>query len=244
MSVATAVPPPAAGRVPAAAAVGGVTLALAAVAFVAVFSILAARFGYPDVLDGDAATVLPRLLALGESGRLVWAVYALIPLLLVPAGVGAEAALGGRAPGATRAAAVFAWLAALAMMLGLMRWPSVHWELARAWDGAGPEARAALATVFKGLNVYLGNWLGEFLGELCLNLFFALTAWALTRAGGRVAVLGWVGLAKSAIGFVAMFRNVAPAVAPVSDVENLLLPLWMIVFGVTLARLRAPEARA
>ena len=37
-----------------------------------------------------------------------------------------------------------------------------------------------------------------------------------------------------------MFRNVTPAVAPVAAVNNYLLPLWMIVFGVMLA----PLARA
>ena len=52
-------------------------------AFLAAF--LAAQFDYPAVLDGNAEAVLPRLLALGNSGRAVWAVYALLPLLLIPA---------------------------------------------------------------------------------------------------------------------------------------------------------------
>ncbi len=34
-----------------------------------------------------------------------------------------------------------------------------------------------------------------------------------------------------------MFRNVTVAVAPVSAINNYLLPLWMIVFGVVLFRL-------
>jgi len=37
---------------------GGLCLAGGAVAFIAVFAYLAARFNYPDVLDGPAATVL------------------------------------------------------------------------------------------------------------------------------------------------------------------------------------------
>ena len=47
---------------------GGICLAGGAVAFLGVFAYLAARFNYPDVLDGPAATVLPSLLA---TGRLV-----------------------------------------------------------------------------------------------------------------------------------------------------------------------------
>jgi hypothetical protein len=38
---------------------GGYCLAGGAVAFIAVFSYLAARFNYPDVLNGWAETVLP-----------------------------------------------------------------------------------------------------------------------------------------------------------------------------------------
>ncbi|MBK8002565.1 MAG: hypothetical protein IPK12_01190 [Gemmatimonadetes bacterium] len=63
---------------------GGLALVLAAVLFIAVFSYLAATFHYPDVLDGPADQVLPNLLALGPTGRAVWALYGLIPLLLIP----------------------------------------------------------------------------------------------------------------------------------------------------------------
>ena len=76
-----------------AARAGGWSLIAAAIGFMAVFSYLAARFSYPDVLDGPPADVLPRLIALGSSGRAVWAIYAFLPLLLIPAGVGAYAAL-------------------------------------------------------------------------------------------------------------------------------------------------------
>jgi hypothetical protein len=46
---------------------GGLALILGALAFLAVFSYLAARFGYPDVLDGVASEVLPRLLSTGSG---------------------------------------------------------------------------------------------------------------------------------------------------------------------------------
>jgi hypothetical protein len=54
-------------------------------------------------------------------------------------------------------------------MLGLMRWPSVHWELARAWSSASEGNRVVLAAMFDGLNRYLGNFIGEFLGELSFS---------------------------------------------------------------------------
>jgi hypothetical protein len=61
--------------------IGGLCLAGGALAFIGGFTYLATRFNYPDVLDGPAATVLPSLLATGRQGRLVWAIYALHPLI-------------------------------------------------------------------------------------------------------------------------------------------------------------------
>jgi hypothetical protein len=50
------------------------------------------------------------------------------------------------------------------MCLGLMRWPSIHWGLAASYLQAGPDARIRVHAVFTGLNLYLGNYIGEFLG--------------------------------------------------------------------------------
>ena len=219
---------------------GGWALILAAILFIAVFGYLAARFDYPDILDRPAPEVLPRLVALGTAGRAVWALYALIPLLLVPAGMGAALALRGAAAGAVWSGAAFAVISAFSMMLGLLRWPSIQWEIGRAYAGASPSERAALDTVFAGLNSYLGNFIGEFVGELALNLFFLLTAYAMLRSIGRPRWLGPAGIIASLIGFVAMFRNVTPMVAPVAEANNIVLPLWLLILGITLARERTP----
>lgn len=215
---------------------GGWSLILAALLFLGVFSYLAAKFDYPDVLDRPAGEVLPRLIALGDAGRAVWVLYGLVPLLLIPAGIGVEASLRRAAPGATRAASLFATLCAFAMLLGLMRWPSIQWELGRTWADADGSQRAALGAVFSGLNSYLGNFLGEFVGELCLNLFFALTAFAMLRSPDRPKWAGYAGLAVSFIGFLAMFRNAVAAVGPIAEVNNLVLPVWLLVLGWLLLR--------
>jgi uncharacterized protein DUF4386 len=215
-----------------AARAGGWSLIAAAVGFMAVFSYLAARFGYPDVLDGTASEVLPRLVALGDTGRAVWVIYAFLPLLLIPAGVGAYAALRDAAPSTMRAALACSVVAAVSMLLGLARWPSVHWELARSYATASPEARDAMDAVFSGLNVYLGNFIGEFLGELSLNAFFVLSGVALLRAGRRWA--GYCGIAVGVVGLIASLRNVTSTVEAAAAVNNYLLPLWLVTLGVVL----------
>jgi outer membrane scaffolding protein for murein synthesis (MipA/OmpV family) len=218
---------------------GGWSLIVAAVLFMAVFAYLAAAFDYPDVLDGEGLTVLPRLRALGATGRAVWALYGLLPFLLVPAGVGAHAALRGDAPSRARAALIFAVLGAFAMALGLLRWPSIHWELAAHLDRSGePATREAIVAVFDGLNAYLGQFVGEFVGELLLNLFFLCAALAMLRSTAFPRWAGVAGIAAAVAGLVGMWRNVTPMVALVAEAENYLLPAWMIVLGVLLVRVR------
>lgn len=208
-----------------------------------VFAYLAAQFNYPDVLDGPAATVLPNLLATGQQGRLVWAIYALLPLIWLPAGVAAYEALAPVRRGTMRLALVFAVVAAFAMMLGLMRWPSVHWHLAQAFVQADPAQQAVLAAVFDGLNTYLGNFIGEFLGELAFSVFFLLTALVWLHAPNRSKWIGWVGVGTAVLGLLGMFRNVTAVVAPIAEVNNYLLPAFMIILGVAFVRSPAvPQA--
>ena len=222
---------------------GGVALIAGALAFMAVFAWLAARFDYPAVLDGDAATVLPRLLATGSAGRAAWALYAFLPLCWVPAGVGAYCALRRTHPGAMLVALQCAVISAVAMMLGLMRWPSIHWRLAELQATATSEQQPVIAAVFDGLNSYLGNYVGEFLGELGFSAFFVLSAWALLRSRLVPAWVGAAGLLTGAAGLIGMFRNVTDAVDPVAAANNYLLPLWMIIFGVVLLRVRPEDDR-
>lgn len=219
--------------------VGGLSLIAAALGFIAVFSYLAARFEYPDVLDGPAAVVLPKLLALGDAGRAVWVMYALLPLFLIPAGVGAMAALRRAAPDAVRGAMIASVVAAISMLLGLARWPSIHWELGHAYATASPDGRMVIDAVFRGLNVYLGNYVGEFLGELSLSTFFILVGVALRRDARRRQ--GWGSVIAGVIGLVAALRNVSPGVSLVAAANNYVLPVWLVVLGVVLYRIPAPR---
>ena len=220
---------------------GGISLILGAIAFMAIFAFLAARFNYPAVLDGPASSVLPALLATGSSGRVVWAIYGFLPLIWLPAGVGAYRALQASHPGAMLLALQFAVVSALSMMSGLLRWPTLHWRLAELYASADPAQQQVLAATFDGLNTYLGNYLGEFLGELSFSAFFILSGWAMLRTRMTPRWIAAGGLGTGFLGWVGMFRNVTRAVAPVAAINNYLLPLWMIVFGIILVRCREPD---
>ena len=134
----------------------------------------------------------------------------------LPAGVGAYEALAPLRRGAMRLALQFAVVAALSMMLGLMRWPSVHWHLALAFERAAPPEQA---------------------------VFFLLTSIVWLQSEQPSRWIGWLGLVTAVFGFVGMLRNIVPSVAPVAALNNYLLPVFMIVLGVALARWRSTAPR-
>ena len=212
---------------------GGVSFVLAALAFVLVFAYLAANFEYPDILEGSASEVLPRLNAGGTGMRLVWAVYAFLPLLLIPGAVGTVLVCPS-SRGRMTLALVLACIAAFSMSLGLMRWPSIHWALAEIYSGAAPETKSSIEAIFNGLNLYLGNYIGEFLGETALATFFFLVGLSLFNEPRFARWLGWFLMAFAVLFGIGAFRNVTSAVQFAADVNNVLLPVSMIALGVSL----------
>src|SRR5437868_2368554 len=83
----------------------------------------------------------------GPAGRAAWALYAFLPLIWIPAGVGAYRAFRHSHPGGMLLALQCAVVAALSMMLGLMRWPTLHWRLATEWAEADAAQRDVLGAV-------------------------------------------------------------------------------------------------
>jgi Domain of unknown function (DUF4386) len=212
----------------------GIVLIACSVAFIAVFSYLAATFGYPDVLDQSAADVLPALLGGGQRLRVVWFLYAALPLGIVFAGAASATVLerGGRVLRNVGVAA--AVTAGIAMTIGLLRWPTIEWTLARYWESALPPSRPALSALFDASNLYLGNVFGEFVGEMGTALWFIALAIAFRRAGRRAG--GLLGAAAGLLVMVAALRNITTAVAVVAEINNVTLPLWLIALGVLFVR--------
>ncbi len=226
------------------AVAAGLLYAGSALGFIAVFVWLAGAFGYPDVLKAGAADVLPKLLALGTTGRAVWALYAALPLALIPAALGARAALGEVDAARMRAATILQVVAAVAMTIGLARWSSLNWGLATAWSTATPDEQRAMAATFDAGNRYLGNVIGEFVGEVALYAAIALMgsvllrAWRSGGAGASARWVGWLAVVTGVVGEIAAWRNVTSAVEVASAVANNLLPLSLIALGVVLVRWR------
>ncbi len=225
--------------------VAGMTLIATSLGFVAVFDYLARHFGYPDVLDGSAERVLPALVAAGATMRAVWALYAALPGGVALAAILAFPLFRRSGEGMARLGLVAAIVAALAMTAGLMRWPTINYVLGRAFVTASADQRVVLSALFDAGNLYLGTVTGEFIGELALSLWFLTLGIAIARGVGIVRWVGYLGAFTAVSMSVGAFRNVSSLVAPIAEVNNALLPLWLIVLGVALlSQTAAASARA
>ena len=222
----------------------GTVLIVGALAFVAVFSYLAATFGYPEVLDDRADQVLPLLAAGGQSLRNVWFIYGALPLTFVFAGVASGRIFDRAAPGLRTLGVGAAVSAGVAMMTGLLRWPTIEWTLAQHWGAADAGSdRVALAAVFDASNLFLGTLMGEFVGEICTALWFLALAIAWWRQGRRL--FGGLGIAVASIVAIAALRNITSLVDPIAEINNVTLPLWLIAMGVAFLREgQSPRASA
>ena len=219
----------------------GITLISISVGFIAVFSYLAAHFGYPEVLQGTAANVLPALVAGGPTMRAVWAIYAVLP-----AGVAVAAILAfpvfRRAGERMACFGLFAAItAAGAMIAGLVRWPTLNYVLGQRFIDAGASERQRIAGIFDAANLYLGTVTGEFIGELALSLWFFTLSLAILRGVGAWRWTGYAGLFTAASMSVGAFRNLTSWVDPVAAMNNSLLGIWLIALGAALVAMRAAE---
>ena len=164
----------------------------------------------------------------------MWFLYVTLPFGIVFAAAESGSVLARGGSGLRQLGVGAGVGAGIAMALGLVRWPTIEWALARHWETAPVASRPALAAIFDASNLYLGNVISEFVGEMATALWFAALGIAFRRDGGRV--LGSFGLAAALLVAVAALRNITGAVRLVSEVNNFTLPLWLVALGVVFVR--------
>jgi hypothetical protein len=174
--------------------VAGAFLILAPLWFNATFALLGKRFDYPDILRRPATEILDRFRAGGSSLILLWWMFMLSGLLLIPAVVLLGQMLGFT--GIVPLAVTIGVLAGLVQMLGLLRWVYLVPSLARTSADPGLESgqRQATIAVFRAMHQYLGVGVGEHLGYLFTGIWSVLTGVAIVGRELLPAWMGWVGI--------------------------------------------------
>jgi len=222
--------------------IAGITLIWTSIGFMAIFSYLAAHFGYPEVLRGTAANVLPALVAGGPAMRAAWAIYAVLPAGVAVAAILAFPLFRRADERMARLGLVGAITAAVAMTIGLVRWPTLNYVLGQRYIDAGASERARIAAIFDAGNRYLGTIAGEFIGELALSLWFFTLSLAILRGVGAWRWTGYAGLFTGASMTVGAFRNLTSWVDPIAALNNSLLGIWLIALGAALVVLDGERA--
>jgi hypothetical protein len=221
----------------------GLTLIAVPILFNSGFSMLAQRFGYPDVLRQPTHEVLERFRAGGAGLLLIWWGFALSAVLFAPLVVLLAGELGDADGTLVALSVVVGVLASTVQFLGLIRWPFVVPYLAREAAGAAPTSPRgeAIDVVFQSLNRYLGVAVGEHLGYLLTGAWSILVGAALIQAD---AVPGWLGVIGVLIGplflvssfeFLGRFEATGWALAGrLTPVAYVLWSLWLAAVGLAL----------
>jgi hypothetical protein len=207
------------------------------------FTLLAQRFGYPDVLREPTHQVFARFRAGGTALVVIWWVFALSAVLFAPLVV----LLAGELPDAdgtvVALSVVVGVLAALVQFLGLIRWPFLVPYLAReAADTEPGSARGeAIDVVFQSFNRYLGVAVGEHLGYALTGAWSVLTGVALVQSDAAPGWLGVIGIVIgplfliSAAEFTGRFEpsgwKLAGRLTPLAYIA---WSVWLIALGVAL----------
>jgi Domain of unknown function (DUF4386) len=174
--------------------VAGAFLIVAPIWFNTTFAFLGRRFDYPDILRRPATEILERFRSGGSSLIILWWLFMLSGLLLIPAVVLLGQAL--RFTGIVPLAVVVGVLAGLVQMLGLLRWVYLVPSLARASSdpAVASEERQATIASFRAMHQYLGVGVGEHLGYLFTGIWSVLTGVAVPGRELIPAWMGWVGI--------------------------------------------------
>ena len=221
----------------------GLLLLVLPVAYNGLYTVLARRFDYPDILRQPTGQVLERFTAGGSRLVLIWWGFTMSAVLLAPAVVLVSATLADADPTVLALATAIGLLAALVQVLGLVRWPFAVPHLARlAGDPATtPATRDAIEVTFQTLNRYLGVAVGEHLGYLFTGLWTALAGTALIQSDVLHPLFGIIGLVLAPLFVVGSLECVGPFEVRGWKLAGTLVPfayigwsVWLLALGIGL----------
>jgi len=230
--------------------VTGSLFVVGAVAFAIAATALSSTFNWPDILREPASVVLPEFAAGGTS--LVWTWFAtawtyailVVPILLLPA------ALGRRDDPALRVATYVGATSVVLSLVGFLRWVFVVPALAHSYVTGNATTQAAAEAAWTAQHQFGGALLGEHLGQLMVIGWSVTVSVIVVRTRVLPRLLGFAGLAVSAIYLLNQGDILATAVAgfPVWELAGLLgstgWGLWVAALGVTLLLRRARRTAA
>lgn len=210
------------------------------------YALLISTFEYPDILRQPTDQILTQFAAGGAGLIAQWLAFAWLSVPILAAMLMLPRALGRDESLLVKAATQMGVIAALAQIIGLLRWVFVVPILARLYNdpATSPASQEAVIVVFQTLHQSGGVLLGEHIGQLLTIAWMSLISLALLKSDVSGIWLGWFGFAAALVYLTAqteLFATVIPGfpVVPEAGLIGSLLWLgWMLMLGVSLVRAR------
>lgn len=201
------------------------------------FTLLVERFSYPDILQRSADEVLTRFHAGGSALVWTWYAYALCTLglafiaTLLPDVLEQKGAVA-------RASVVSGVIAAIAQLLGLLRWTLVVPFLATRWVEHADQHQA-VEVAYEVQHRLFGVLLGEHVGPLFMAAWTALASVMILKANGPrlIAAAGFVSAVLFVGGLGSGLSRAVPMpafVQPLPMVAFIVWSLWAVATGMLL----------
>ena len=203
-------------------------LVLAAVLANVAFTALGSIFNYPDVLDEPAGKILASFSA-DESAVSGWfLVLALSAALMAPIAIGVGRLSSSRA---MRIAVPVGIAAAVAQVIGLLRWPVLVPGFASDAASSNTAVAADARDSFMTAHDVLGVAIGETLGYLLTGVWTVLVIVAVGRryAGRGFQTLGLVSAGLILVGVLGPLD--LPGVDSANFIGYVLWSVWLIAFA-------------
>lgn len=221
--------------------VGGWCMVLFAILFVGITLLIDNIVQTQPMLYDTAHHQLFKVMAGSGAIRGLLILYSIVPLLLIPAAVGAYYAFIETHEANMRVGMYFATVAAIGMSMSLMMLPSINWYLATYISGmSNPTDKADMVNLLMSFHSYFGVFVGDILGIGCVLVWFFINSFVIMRSFVLPRLLGVIELIIALIAaLVLIFRysNILPSLALYVQV-NALIALWLFILGVALISLR------
>ena len=221
--------------------VTGLSLIGLPIAFNVLFAMLAARFDYPDILRRPTDEVFAKFRDGGTSLLMLWWLFALTAVALVPLVVLVSSQLAGAGWILLTTTTVVGVLAGLVQFLGIIRWPLLVPYLARTGLDGDPAERAAARVTFQAFNRYLGVAVGEHLGYLFTGIWTLLVGFAAWDTSVLAPWLAIIGIVVGAVLAICSLEFIGPneengwkLAAQLTPIAYVVWSLWLVAFGVAL----------
>lgn len=231
-----------------AVAVGGWCFIAFILIVVGVRIILRLSYNYPTIMFGDPQSAFTALTAGGSTLRMLLTLYSVVPLLLLPASIGAYYALRGQSEPAMRLSLMFALLFVIGLMFSLMEVPSFDWVLANFYLKADPVQQSLVTATMSGFASYFSFFIGEFVAKVSAIFWFYIIGVNMLRNADFPKWVGYLGIIASLYLVFTLVANSNIFPIEIKRAIQYFIPIeaiWLFTLGIflTMYKSNIPEYR-